>query len=78
VICRSLDGVNVASVFVWGIWTDDVEETPFGRFFRGEAWLVTVHDDAPVLESYSFHVSVSVYFFRRSETNRRKVLRTGT
>jgi hypothetical protein len=44
---RSLDGVNVASVFICGIWTDDVEETPFGRLFRREAWLVTIHPDAP-------------------------------
>ena len=46
-----LDGVNVASVFIWGIWTYDVEETPFGRLFRCEASLVTVHADAPIFES---------------------------
>jgi hypothetical protein len=51
VICRSLDGVNVASAFIWGIWTYDVEETPFGRLFRCEASLVTVHADAPIFES---------------------------
>src|SRR5713101_197251 len=51
VILRSLDGVNVASVFICGTWTDDVEETPFGRLFRCESRLVTNHADAPVLES---------------------------
>ena len=50
VVRRSLDGVNVASVFIRGTWTDDVEEAPFGGLFRCEAWFVTIHAEAPVLE----------------------------
>src|SRR5579862_4505920 len=48
VVRRSLDGVNVASVFICGTWTNDIEETPFGRLFRCEAWFVTIHAEAPV------------------------------
>lgn len=78
-MCRSLDRVNVALVFICRIWADDVEETPFGRLFRCEAWLVPVHADAPFSEVLVFpRKVVSVYFLCSADTNRRKVLRAVT